>query len=225
VAFLDDDCVYHPEKVELQVASLTKEAGVSYCRQMIQQVDGAWEVEGAPGANQRPLEGLLNIGTNCLLLRRELFEGVGGFDESIPRLQDWEFLLRLARESAFAYVPEILVRGVMVEGGITLSRGPLVKAAERIVAKHAPLLDSGLQSRLFFILGKFLLVDGHPREARRFMLKALGLMPLSPRNWMGFGAALLGPGPARVLRGWRRERRSREEALDWGSRGLGKEEA
>lgn len=208
IAFLDDDCLFAPDKIEKQLPLLSPERGVVYCQQVIQQVEGGWVVEGDEGANTLPLEGLLRIGTNTLLLRREHFEAVGGFDEELPRLQDWELLLRLARRTAFAYVPEILVKGVMVGGGITLTPGPLAKAAERIVAGHSPHLDARGQSHLHYILGKFLLVDGLTPEGKRFMATALRLNPLSLRNWAGLGVSLLGPSPARMVRGWRRKRRT-----------------
>lgn len=215
LAFLDDDCVFHPRKIERQLQRLGAEGGAVYCQQMIQQVGGGWEVEGAPGANDRPLEGLLNIGTNALLLRKDLFQKAGGFDEEMPRLQDWEFLLRLSRVTSFEYVPEILVKGVMVSGGITLTPGPLAAAAERIVEKHAPNLDPDLRSLLFYTLGKFLLVDGLTKEARRYMASALRIQPWYPRNWAGMTASLLGPGPARMVRGWRRDRRIGETVETW----------
>jgi glycosyltransferase involved in cell wall biosynthesis len=215
IAFLDDDCVFHPEKTERQLRLLAPDRGVVYCQQMIRQVGGGWEVEGAAGANEKPLEGLLSIGTNTLLLRRDLFEAAGGFDEDLPRLQDWELLLRLARRTSFAYAPEILVQGVMVSGGITLTPGPMARAAERIVERHSPHLDSQMRSLLHFILGKFLLVDGLTKEAQRFMASALRLKPWSLRNWAGLIVSFLGPKPARAIRGWRRQRPAEARVEPW----------
>jgi glycosyltransferase involved in cell wall biosynthesis len=206
LAFLDDDCVFHPDKTARQLPLLEEGRGVVYCRQMIQQLHGGWEVEGKPGGGLKPLEGLLSIGTNTLLVRREIFEAVGGFDEELTRLQDWELLLRLSRETTFGYLPEILVRGVMVRGGITLTPDPMREAAKRIVSRHFSHLGRGQLGLLYNILGRFLLVDGLTREAREYMTAAVRMDPRSLRNWLGLGISLLGSGPARVIRGWRRER-------------------
>jgi hypothetical protein len=215
VGFLDDDCVYHPEKVQRQLRQLSPSRSVAYCQQVIRQVEGGWEVEGREGAGTKPLEGLLNIGTNTLLISKDIFLRVGGFDEELPRLQDWELLLRLSRVTGFAFIPEILVQGVMVRGGITLTPGPLKAAASRIVGQHSPHLTQKERSLLFFILGKFLLVDGLSGDARRLMASALKTNPASVRAWAGLAASLLGPGPARIVRRWGRDKRAADAVERW----------
>ncbi len=215
IGFLDDDCVFHPEKVERQLRALTPDRGVVYCRQMIRQLGGEWEVEGKAGAGTRPVDGILNIGTNTILLARETFMEEGGFDEELPRLQDFDLLLRLSRRTGFSFLPQVLVRGVMVQGGITLTPGPLARAADLIMAKHTPHLSSRELSTLSYLLGKLLLVDGLQGPARRQMARAVRTNPASLRAWAGLAASLLGPGPARMVRGWRRERRRPEEVEGW----------
>ena len=215
VGFLDDDCVYHPEKVQVQLGQLNQNHGVVYCQQIIEQIGGGWEVEGKEGAFTKPLEGFLSIGSSTLLLSKALFHRVGGFDEGLPRLQEGELLLRLSRETGFAFLPEILVQGVMVKGGITLTPGPLRAAADRIVARHSPFLSREDKSRLLFILGKFLLVDGLSADARRYMAEALGTNPASARAWAGLAASLLGPGPARIVRKFRRDKRTADTVESW----------
>jgi hypothetical protein len=48
-----------------------------------------------------------------MMVERALFESVGWFDESLRRLEDWEWLLRCAQTTPIGVVPEILavVRG------------------------------------------------------------------------------------------------------------------
>jgi|KBSSwiStaDraftv2_1062776.scaffolds.fasta_scaffold255697_2 hypothetical protein len=48
------------------------------------------------------------IKPSALLLRREAFDRVGGFDEAWTSSEDWEFLIRLARDHRFAYVDRAL---------------------------------------------------------------------------------------------------------------------
>lgn len=208
LAFLDDDCLFHPEKIRRQLRQLNGEHGLVYCQQIIRDLRGGWVVEGGTGARAKSLERILNVGTNTILVRRELFQEVGGFDEFLPRLQDFELLLRLSRKTSFAFIPEPLVRGVMVAGGITLTPGPLAQAAQHIVQEHQFHLVPRDRSLLYYILGKFLLVDGLTNLGRRYMIQALRLGPMSPRNWAGVLAGLMGPAPARLIREWRRRRRS-----------------
>lgn len=206
LAFLDDDCVWSTDKLERQLSALSAERGVVYCRQAVQDTDGRWIVEGQAGAAEHGLDALLRtnyIGTNMLLIRRDLFEAVDGFDESLPRLQDWDLVLRLARYTRFAYIPDVLVRGVMVEGGISLTPGPLPRAAERMIERHTPHLTRSQLAALHYGLGKFLLADGHAAPARAFFRRAVRLDPRSPLHWAGVAASLLGPWSARLVRSWR----------------------
>lgn len=216
IAFLDDDCVWDETKLAKQLPLLVEGRDVAYTRQAVRH-SGRWIVEGKP-AGPSPLESLLRtnfIGAPSLVVRRELFEEVGGFDESLPRLQDWDLLLRLARETAFGFVPEILVRGVQVEGGISLDREPLRQAARLVVDRQAAFLSRRQLAALHYGLGKFLLVDGLTDTARSFFRTAVRLDPASPLNWAGLGAGLLGPLPARAIRALRRARREAEAGDDW----------
>lgn len=204
VAFLDDDSRWVPDKIERQLPALDEAHGAVVCPKRVREPGGGSYVEGSPDPDGPPMEALLGFPTSTFLVWRELLVKVGGFDETLPRLHDWDLLLRLSRVTRVAILPNALVEGVIVEGGITLTRGPLVEAARTIVTRHSPALGPGDFARLRYILGKFLLVDGHTTEARRFMASAVGNAPWVPRYWAGLVATLLGPHPARWIRDRRR---------------------
>ncbi len=210
VAFLDDDCLWYPDKLEKQLRALTPNRGVVYCRHAIRHGE-EWVVEGEPGAARDPVGALLRgnyVGTYSIIVRRDLLQSVGGFDESLPRLQDWDLLLRLGRHTAFGYVPEILVHGIQLSGGITMDREALEVAAARMAETHGAHLSRRRRAALHYGLGKYLLVDGLTAAARRYFLRALHLDPFSPLHWAGVAASLAGPAPARWVRALRRKRRA-----------------
>jgi len=47
------------------------------------------------------------IPIHCLAIRRDCFDRVGPFDESLTILEDWEFLIRLSRSFPFLHIPKI----------------------------------------------------------------------------------------------------------------------
>ena len=207
LAFLDDDCVWHPEKLEAQLAAMGPEDGAGYTRQATLDVDGQWVVEGRMLPATSQIDGLLRsnfIGAPSLVVRRDLFVEVGGFDEELPRLQDWDLALRLARRTRFSFVPKVLVRSELVRGGISSDPASLERAAERLLGSHAAHLTRGQLAALHYGLGKFLLVDGPSDVALRLFREAARLEPTSLVNWAGVAAGLLGPGPARAIRSLRR---------------------
>lgn len=208
VAFLDDDCVWAPEKLEKQLAVMDAERGVAYCRHAIQHGE-EWVVEGEPGAAREGARALLRknyIGTYAAVVRRDLLQEAGGFDEALPRLQDWDLMLRLGRRTGFAYVPELLVHGYQLPTGITMDTEALPVAAERMVERHRDHLDILDLAALHYGLGKYLLVDGLAAPARRYFGRAIRLDPGTAAHWAALALALLGPGPARAIRRLRRRR-------------------
>ena len=209
LSFLDDDCAWHPGKLEAQLAAMGPEHGAGYTRQATLDVDGQWVVEGRKLPATSPVDGLLRsnfIGTPSLIVRRAVFDELGGFDEDLPRLQDWDLALRLVRRTRFSFVSKVLVRSVLVPGGISTTSDALERAAERMVRSHQPHLTRRQLAALHYGLAKFLLVEGRSEAALRFFREATRIGPTSPLNWMGLAAGLLGPGPARAVRSLRRRR-------------------
>ena len=207
LAFNDDDCVWDPRKIRLQRTRMRASgAGVVYCREAILWADLGLLVNGRPDAERRGAVASLvtanDIGTVGPLIDRRLFEQVGGFDESLPRLQEWDLWLRLGLVTSFAYVPEILVRGEAVTDGISHSSEALERAAVRLLDKWtaADRLSPRHLALLHYGVGKYLLADGHTHAARRAFLDGFRLDRGSPLVWLGLFGSALTPWQFNVLR-------------------------
>lgn len=112
VAFLDDDDEFLPDKIESMVArlsELSEDYAVCYSCFYLQKGDGK------PFLSKESREGKLYFealsrqfcicaGSN-LLIRKDAFNSVGGFDESFIRNQDVELLTRLLSKYKIAYCP------------------------------------------------------------------------------------------------------------------------
>lgn len=121
IAFLDSDDEWHPAKLELQMHRLlcaSEEVGLVYCRMGREQEDGSGRVYMPPyECRKESLEGDMFrfllwrnlIGTPAMLVRRECLEAVGMFKESLPCLEDYELILRIAEKWKIAFVDEVLV--------------------------------------------------------------------------------------------------------------------
>ena len=127
VAFLDDDDVWQPDKLERFVAFARRWPEVSAVFSDVEKFDGTTRVpsfaRGAPvfGAWLGPcrrtddvvptrramyLSLLQEIAVlpSALMVRRDAFERTGRFDESWRSFGDWEFCLRFARTERFGYI-------------------------------------------------------------------------------------------------------------------------
>ena len=118
----DDDDVWHPDFLAATTARLAAEPGagavVTGLTKVIETMRGdkVWPVREEPfWLNEGRLTFRGMIGANTFppvaaLFRTSLIGSVGGFDESLPVLGDWEFNLRAVRAGRFLFEPRVLAR-------------------------------------------------------------------------------------------------------------------
>lgn len=116
VSFLDDDDLWASRKLALQLAVVTESnAGWAYCAATVvnDDLDVIASVE-PPTPAEEIAEALCMrnavpaAGSNVLASRAEL-ERLGGFDEGLAHLDDWDMWLRLALAQPAGVCPEVLV--------------------------------------------------------------------------------------------------------------------
>lgn len=73
---------------------------------------------------------------HLLLVRKDLFIQVGGFDSEFDGVQDYEFMLRVAEHaSRIAHIPKILYHWRMIPGSVALGTGEKGKRIEQLQVK------------------------------------------------------------------------------------------
>jgi GT2 family glycosyltransferase len=80
------------------------------------------------------------ISTQTVIIRRDIYNQVGGFDETLSALVDWELMLRVAPLGDVAYVDTPLVDQFMSGNSITKSTKRRLAAQEYILEKHHDLM-------------------------------------------------------------------------------------
>jgi glycosyltransferase involved in cell wall biosynthesis len=141
-AFLDDDDIWEPEKLAIQLAAAERSgADVVTCN------FGAFNQDGAvPGAGLTPRPQGLSFAealmlSNCVsggsavIVKTAKIRSRGGFDASLRGCEDWDMWRRLAWDSEFHCVDRALVRyrrhGTNMAGNLPLS----LQAASQHFAK------------------------------------------------------------------------------------------
>jgi glycosyltransferase involved in cell wall biosynthesis len=134
IAFLDADDEWMPEKLALQVARLEgrPDAVASFAEpEYVDERTGArWHVRYklAPDmVRVLLLEGCVIGNNSTVVVRRDAFFAVGGYDARSDVSADWDLWLRLAERGPFDLVPRALVRYRYHAGGMSRS----VRALER----------------------------------------------------------------------------------------------
>ncbi len=149
LAFLDSDDLWHPGKLETQIAFMERNPGVQIC-----QTEEIWVRNGVrvnPKKRHHKPSGdifrasldLCLVSPSAVMMTRELFMRLGGFDETFDVCEDYDLWLRIAVDTAIPLIPEPLVvkRG---GHGDQLSRSTWGLDRFRILALEK-LLRSGLQ--------------------------------------------------------------------------------
>jgi glycosyltransferase involved in cell wall biosynthesis len=220
LAFLSDDDVWLPTKLARQLSQLGvhPDAGWSYTGYRIVDQHGA-PVTPRPPTPFVPcsgwiLEDLLAFRASAsivtLVVRRTLFEEIGGFDTT-PELDlraDLDLAIRLAARSEAQAVADPLVVVRDHPARTTTNRGlaDMLRANELVFLKAAAAAPNlrirGLCLRQRAVqlanMVRVLSQSGEHRAAVRAFGRALRVAPLSPAVWRAGGGCL-----ARVL-GWRR---------------------
>ena len=115
LAFLDSDDLWHPGKLERQLDFMEGNPGAEIC-----QTDEIWIRNGVrvnPRHRHRKPSGdifrasleLCLVSPSAVMMRRELFERAGGFDESLPVCEDYDLWLRISKDTRIPLIPEALV--------------------------------------------------------------------------------------------------------------------
>lgn len=115
VAFLDDDDLWVPDKIEKQVSYMQNAgeniAGVS-CRKIyfshgrLTHISEDWKIKSSQ--NFDILSKKLNVSTCTLLIRHDVLDKIGGFDEKLRRHQEVQLLAFITSRYQIDYYPEIM---------------------------------------------------------------------------------------------------------------------
>lgn len=147
IAFHDSDDEWLPDKLEKQLRTMkTENCHVSFCSfkrhydNAVQIVPNISEKLSSEDIRQKLKRGNI-IGTPTLVLHKDVIARVGMFDEEMPRLQDYEYAIRLVRRYDICFVNEVLVNEYQLSGCISLNAHGLNKAYGLLLKKHSDFLD------------------------------------------------------------------------------------
>ena len=116
IAFLDSDDLFEPDKLEVQVAAMRSQPDF-----LISHTQEIWFKRGCI-LNQKKKHrkdggdiffrslALCVVGMSTVMVRRQLFEMIGFFDEELPCCEDYDFWLRVSVSHPFLLIDQPLTR-------------------------------------------------------------------------------------------------------------------
>jgi glycosyltransferase involved in cell wall biosynthesis len=210
VALLDDDDLWAPWKLRAQLqVGREQQAVFVYGAAAALAPDRSWVYSLAATDPATLLRTLLsrNVlwgGCSNVVARTDVLQKLGGFDEALFQLCDWDLWIRLALAGPAAACDEVLVACIEHEGSMLLtSEDDVFKEFAYLEAKHAAAAAAyGLRfdQRVFTRW----VANGHRRAGRRVRAASVYLRGAfanrDPGNLVRAPAALSGV----ALHGWRR---------------------
>lgn len=116
IALLDDDDEFYPDNIETQMSVMTSlgdDYALTYCG-IRSYIGDRFDHERHPSKSGNLLFEVMRhevvIGSSTLLIKRSVWEKLGGFDESFRRHQDWEFTARVCADYKVKAIDHIGVK-------------------------------------------------------------------------------------------------------------------
>jgi len=201
IAFLDNDNMWFKNKLERQVEvldSLPSDFGAIYCGAFLKKGD---KETYFPPDEFRPVEGnilgdLLErsfIDTSGMLIKREVFQVSGYFLEDLPRYQDWELCIRIAKHFKIKYLKEPLYYLSITDKSISTDIRAGITAYKKIYEMHKEDLKTfGQKHKFEYTIGQSECLSGDFSAGKIFLLKSIKTKVFQLRPYLALAISLLG---------------------------------
>lgn len=186
IAFQDSDDVWLPHKLAAQVAALeaNPEAGLCYSGSLFSEGTSSYYIpEPVFSRFDGDMSGEIlrrnTTSTQTLLMRRAVLERTGAFDATLKRFQDWDLMIRVAQETPFVFLPEVMVVIFATPGNISsvaindaISRAQILEKYDALFRRHP---EHG--ARNHYITARVWQKLGDQAKARPHLRRSLALKP------------------------------------------------
>ena len=203
VAFLDQDDRWYPSKLAQQVAVLNAEPDVVLVHCNYDRVDGDGRVLVAGAALVERASALASqlgrligealVFPSAMLVRRDVFQLVGGFDPELRGFEDFDLIARLKQQGRFVLLNESGMAYRLHAGGFTRAGGMgIIRSRERFLVQMRALyagdrvkntLIDRMLAECYSDWGIHAARDGQPRKGWVKLIQALQQDPWKFRTY------------------------------------------
>ena len=231
ITFLDHDDVWFPHLLETQVGHLESHPDVGMVHSDFQTIDAGGKIIEESVARcrdrRRPSGEVFRqlfmdsfIAASSSLIRKECFDRLGGFDESL-HWGDYHMWLRIGRHYKIDYVPDVLTKYRQHTSQSTRSFDgrpdqdsvamlAIKKLLDQYPELRAELGEKTIRRRMammYFDMAYYWLWNGMAANARVCLAHAIRRWPTKSEYYVTYAASLLPNASAKAMRkGWHRLR-------------------
>ncbi|MCX8082789.1 MAG: glycosyltransferase family 2 protein [bacterium] len=173
ITFLDSDDEYIPERIDKQVKFFTenRDIQVVYCS-VLEEKKGKQYLRKIIGDKWF-------VWVHQIMLKKEVIEKVGFFDESFISLEDVDYVYRLRKFYTFGFIDEPLLIYHNTPGSLGKDIEKRNKARELFIRKHRTTLSRRSISKMLYSAGKDYLTLGKVKKSINCFSRAYFIYPLN----------------------------------------------
>ena len=198
ISFLDDDDEFLPDKLKKTAeafSSLPENWAVVFSS-YLKEKNGKISLHPSRRYLRKNLSGDIHnlileknfIATITASVRKEYLEKVGGFDENLPRINDWDLWIRLSRICKFYFIKEPLAIQHVSKISISTNEEYNILSHKLLFQKHWDDFMKNCRNSVFayrlYLLGKSLIKKGKKKEGYEYIRKARKIYPFNIRYWL-----------------------------------------
>ena len=206
IAFLDDDDEWLSEKLEKQLElfeGLESDLGFVGCNILVinESNKKIWREYKIPRYSsqiffEELLEGNFILTSSSIMIKKEVLDKIGLFDENLKFADDWDLWLRIAKKYRFDFVPEFLIKYYIHEGSITPNLPPLKEAREFEFSFTKYKSDYEKYPFVYSIhlrkLASRYCASSQMNKGRKYYIKSIKTNPLNLKSYFYLFLSLLG---------------------------------
>lgn len=92
------------------------------------------------------------VSTQALFVKKSFLYKIGGFDNEMPRFQDWEMAIRMLYQGSGVFIPFPFSLAILQSDSISKNYLAGIKARKLIAQKHKTLFKQNLKSHILFTI-------------------------------------------------------------------------
>jgi glycosyltransferase involved in cell wall biosynthesis len=182
IAFLDDDDIWYPHKIQRQMRKFNQssdEVGFVYSGfEIISNIEPEISRKIYPQKKGKVLIDIINgnfVGSPTPLIRKDILQQTGLYDENLESAQDWDLWIRIADKTEFEYVDEILARYVVHGDQISVNLDKKLRSMDYIIKKYDTLYRNNKKAlaNMYKKTAVLSLMNGKIGDCRRRIIKGL----------------------------------------------------
>jgi glycosyltransferase involved in cell wall biosynthesis len=134
------------------------------------------------------------VGSSTIMIRRNVLDKVGIFDESLPSCEDWDLWIRIAQYYDFYFAPELLVKHYSHSKRISTQFGTVLLGLKMFSRKYEIKIDklrNNVKAQHYFHLGNHFCYYGDKALAKKYLRRSFGIYPLNPIYFFSYIFILL----------------------------------